>query len=454
MRVRAAAMSDDVVGIDQLTGWVEDVAGGRITARARAAGGNRCHGWRLGIEGPDGERTVFLRYQAFAGEDDGPYSIHREAELYTALRDSGVPVARLIARHDRHPAMLLECLEGSGGYRQITDEHQRAATATGAIRALAALHAVDAARLDLPSFGGHSTIDAAVRAELGIWWQMYLDTGRTDPLIELGHRWLLDHIPPVDTPPVIVHGDAGPGNFMFEGNRLTGLIDWELAHLGDPMEDIAWFSMRSVLEPVPDFPALVRAYAAASPQPVDFDRIRYHRIFVAWRVVIIRHCDVSGAVGASILTRTLNRRLLVDAIAQQSGIPAVPPAQIEAPPGRKATEYDRILDVIRDDIVPHGDAHAATRAKDMARAVKYLRQVHLIGAEAEAREIAFLDEVLGETPKTVEAGRTALAQALRAGTVGIAPALAFAQQASALQSQLASDAMGALAKRHFPPLED
>jgi aminoglycoside phosphotransferase (APT) family kinase protein len=118
---------------------------------------------------------------------------------------------------------------------------------------LARLHRHAATGVVLDGGGNGTRIADHIRAELAIWRAMYEEVEGRDALIDLAFRWLDDNLPDPDGPVVLAHGDAGPGNFLFEDGRLTALIDWELAHLGDPMDDLAWFSMRCVMEPVPDF---------------------------------------------------------------------------------------------------------------------------------------------------------------------------------------------------------
>ena len=69
--------------------------------------------------------------------------------------------------------------------------------------------------------------------------------GVPDPALVFTLRWLRGNVPDVDGPVVLVQGDTGPGNFMFADGRVVAVVDWELAHLGDPMDDIAWLSLRS-----------------------------------------------------------------------------------------------------------------------------------------------------------------------------------------------------------------
>src|SRR3546814_3121647 len=76
-----------------------------------------------------------------------------------------------------------------------------------------------------------------------------------DPLIHLSLNWLEANIPTNMPTPVIVHGDAGPGNFLFEGEQVTALLDWELVHYGDQMADLAMLCLRMLFQgfvPLPE----------------------------------------------------------------------------------------------------------------------------------------------------------------------------------------------------------
>src|SRR3546814_11453287 len=78
--------------------------------------------------------------------------------------------------------------------------------------------------------------------------------------------------------PVIVHGDAGPGNFLYKGNRVTALLDWELVHYGDPMADLAMLCLRMLFQGFVPLPQAFAAYEAAGGHRVDLARLRYWRL--------------------------------------------------------------------------------------------------------------------------------------------------------------------------------
>ena len=67
-----------------------------------------------------------------------------------------------------------------------------------------------------------------------------------------------------DWPVVLVQGDTGPGNFMFDAGRLTAITDWELAHWGDLHDDLAWILVRDTLERFPELDARLADYERAS----------------------------------------------------------------------------------------------------------------------------------------------------------------------------------------------
>lgn len=77
-------------------------------------------------------------------------------------------------------------------------------------------------------------------------WEAELDRiGEPLPVVEAGLRWLRLHAPPPPARLAVVHGDYRLGNFIVDEGGLAAVIDWELAHGGDPAEDIGWLVIRS-----------------------------------------------------------------------------------------------------------------------------------------------------------------------------------------------------------------
>jgi aminoglycoside phosphotransferase (APT) family kinase protein len=438
-----------------LFAWVEAVCEGRIARTAQTSGGNRARSWAVDVERTDdGVVEVFLRYSLPRPPSVEPYTTHREAQVYRAIAGAGLRAPRLIAEHPTIPAILTDRAHGIAEFRRLKDEVAKSRITNEFMGELARLHAMDARDVRLDAGVVSSRIAGHVQAEVDTWRAMYAETGVRDPLIEFAFRWLDENAPDPDGWPVLAHGDAGPGNFLFEGDRLTAVIDWELAHLGDPMGDLAWFSMRCVMEPVPDFAAALRAYAQASGRPLDRARILYHRVLVSARVVVIRHRNVTGEPGNAIVSRALNRRLLVQALADASGCAVEAPEMPDKPPTGRDELFSHVLDDLRDVVAARSqDRAVVAAAKNASKVLKYLQACDRYGAGVETAEMDALSDLLGARPANVEAGRLAIADALAEGAISFQRALAFFALQTAGEGLLAADASGGIATRRYPPLE-
>jgi len=438
----------------QLFAWVEAVCAGPIIRSSRVSGGNRARSWALDVSQADGKiAELYLRYSPPRPPSVEPYTLRREALVYRAIADAGLTAPRLIAEHPSLTALLTDRAKGIAEFRRLKDVGAKTRITAQFMKNLARLHAMDASGVSLEGGVASSRIIDHVRAELAVWRAMYEETGRRDPLIEFAFAWLHDAPPDPADAPVLVHGDAGPGNFLFDGDRLTAVIDWELAHLGDPMEDLAWFSMRCVMEPTPDFTGALRAYATAAGRKLDRARILYHRVFVSTRVVVIRHRNVTGEPGASIVSRALNRRLLVQALSEASGAPvdvASPP--VAAPTERDAL-YARIADDLQSIVGADGVPSVATSAaKNASKILKYLRAFDGNGANIEAAELGALRDLLRSDVADLANGRARLADLLARGAIPFKSALAFFARQSTGEALLAAEASGGIAKRGYPAI--
>lgn len=133
-------------------------------------------------------------------------------------------------------------------------------------------------------------------------WHAELGQVQLDPLpeMELVRAWLLRHLPD-PRPPVLVHGDFKPGNVLFEGDRITAILDWETAHLGDPLEDLGWMTnpARRREQQIPgswQTEDIVRRYSERTGQQVNSADLLWWHIFSCWRLAITNVSMVRGFV--------------------------------------------------------------------------------------------------------------------------------------------------------------
>jgi aminoglycoside phosphotransferase (APT) family kinase protein len=470
-------VSDGAAGLpDDLVSWMEEVGGGRVVLAERKPGGARKEAWFIDLAGPDGSLTsCFLRYDRSDPEvTKDPWTLHREATVYLALQDGPVPVPRVLGVHPEQQAMLSERVEGGNWFSRITDPAEQEATARDFMTKLAALHSLPALALELPAFPTVTTVAGAVVAELDEWERLLAARGGTpDPALVFSLRWLRDHIPPYDGQPVLVQGDTGPGNFMYAGGRVTAVVDWELAHLGDPMDDIAWLSLRATQEPFTDFPTRLREYEALSGNLIDEARVRYYQVMAETKLQVMSHrgpraddvdsgdSDSGGGrsgggndVGNGFIYQVLHRRLWLEALASANGLELSPAEQPQARDPRDSDwMYDAVLTQLRDVIVPRTtDPLAQARGKGVARIIKYLARVDTYGPSYEERERQDLATLLGRRPGSVLRGRADAAAAVATGIISEEDYIRALWRRIARETELARPSMGVLADRQWPPL--
>lgn len=292
----------------------------RIEHLARLSGGASRETWSFDVVAADGSRReLILRRDPGATGSAGPegwrggktaYSLDREteAELQQAVFEAGGPVARV---HFRLPAdhvlggcYVMDRIAGEVlAPRILRDDAYAGARAIMARQCgeiLAGLHAIAPEKLP----AGLSNMP--VRALLGYYRELlggisafYRDetpVGRPQyhPAFELAFRWLEERCPD-DAPIGLVHGDFRNGNFVVGPEGIRGVLDWELGHLGDGMEDLGWLCVRAWRfgqhqHPVGGFGAradLFAGYEDAGGRAVDPRAVHFWEVFgtLKWGIV-------------------------------------------------------------------------------------------------------------------------------------------------------------------------
>lgn len=442
-----------------LLDWITDVTGAPVESARRLAAGGRRHGFLVALVTADDPASLYLAVEPDdETSGDRASGLRLEADVFRRLAVDGVPVPTVVAVHPTVDAMLMHVVPGDAAYSRLGEDDQER-VAIDFMRCLAAAHAVDP-RLDpIDGLDPGGTPRDHLLAFLDRWEKAYREGAHgPEPVVEHGLCWLRTHVPDTDRPLAFVQGDTGPGNFMADGGRVTAIVDWELAHLGDPLEDIGWLSMRCAQEPFPDFPARLAEYAAASATELDLAAIRYYRVLAEWTVALIGHLKSRRGLGDAergnaFIYEQLHRRLMVEAMIEADGSRPTDVTPLESADTERTWMYDMALDQLRESVLPAlDDGLAVRRTKGVARTVRLLREVDRAGRQAEARERMVLSDVLGEECPDLDAARRALAEGIRASTVGPATARHYAWTRVSLDNQLHGPAMGRLRDRHLPPL--
>ena len=446
---------------DDLVKWIAETAGGPVTELRRIAAGARRQGFFVDVDRDGGTLALYLAYDPVGLGDglDEP-ALRREAAVYRALGPTPVPVPTFYGLHPTHHAILMARVSGDTWFSRIESGDEQLAVARDFIRHLAALHRLDPRDLDLPGFPKADTLPVHVAQQLDQWEHAYREVQVRDPLVELPLRWLRDNIPETRGPVVLVQGDTGPGNFLYDNGRVTAVLDWELAHLGDPMDDLGWLSLRAVQETFTCFADRLREYEALSGFALDLQRIRYYRVLAELKVVILGQ-RAQGIVSAdseaatAMIYRRLHQRLCVEALADAMDVTLPTHRLPDIPDTPNSWLFDLALVQLRDAVVPHiDDALAARRAKSVARVVKHLREIDRSAGLAATLELDHMGCVLGARPEDLASGREKLCDAIAERAIDDCAVLDVLARRVAYETALMGGAMGVLAERHLDPLPE
>ncbi|MCA8902464.1 MAG: phosphotransferase family protein [Hyphomonas sp.] len=239
---------------DQITSalkaWATAKFGGDadIVGAKRLSGGASQETWAFDVVSGGAATPCILRRAP--GGTPVPATSHAiglpmEAKLISAAAEAGVPVPAVLGVMGSDSAIgdayIMSRIAGETLGRKILRDEEFAAArprlSAQCGKALAGIHSIPLGSLpDLPANDGVSQLDR--------YDEIYRSFDLPRPVFELALAWLRDTAPE-PAQQVLVHGDFRLGNLMVDAEGLASVLDWELAHIGDPREDIAWLCVNS-----------------------------------------------------------------------------------------------------------------------------------------------------------------------------------------------------------------
>lgn len=302
----------DVAG---LTAWLReahpDLAADELTAEVIAGGRSNL------TYAVDGARIpLIVRRPPLGHVLSSAHDMRREHRVISALADTAVPVPRTVDVVDdtatgRVTGTVFFVMERAPGVVLARPSQNSAYTATGLrglsmdlVHCLADLHAVDPAAVGLADFGRP---DGYLARQLSTWRrQLDASRSRATPALDALQESLADGMPR-SSRTAIVHGDFRLDNALVVGGaddpRISAILDWEMATLGDPFVDLGIFALYwdisdlpggfagavpSAVDPAagyPSFDELVEVYAQRAG--IGIPDLRWYRAFAAYKLAVI-----------------------------------------------------------------------------------------------------------------------------------------------------------------------
>lgn len=289
---------------------------GGVTNMRRLSGGASQETWAFDLEAGAHHHHLILRRAPGGSTNtkrDTAVPLATEAALIGLAEKQGVPVppVKLVLeeKDGLGDGFVMDRIEGETIARKILRDAEYAearpilARQCGEI--LARIHAVPGNRLP-------EIRTSPARSEIDQYRGIYDSMNHPHPVFELAFRYLEDNLP-ADDNLTLVHGDFRNGNLMIGPEGVRAVLDWELAHVGDPMEDLGWICVNSwrfgeIDNPVGGFGSredMFAGYEAAGGAPVDPERVKYWEVLgtLKWGIM----CMIMVSAFSSGMDRSVER---------------------------------------------------------------------------------------------------------------------------------------------------
>ena len=301
----------------------------------RLPGGASRETWSFDARWREGGAEVARAFVLRRDPDASLLETDRDTEfrVMEAVWSQGVPVPRMYWLEPdpawlERPFFVMERVDGCEVSAQkllyeprFVAVHDRIARSF--VDVVAQIHALDWRSLGLECLVPPADAAACGMTEIERWEAVVdRDSLEPQPLLRAAFRWLRHHLPPPAQRIVLVHADYRTGNFLFdESGEIKAFLDWEMAHLGDPLEDIAWACIRpwrwagderiGGLMPREEF---YRLYEGASGLTVHRESVRFWEVLGNVKLAAIfltgarSFCDGrTRSIMMALLGRNINR---------------------------------------------------------------------------------------------------------------------------------------------------
>lgn len=381
----------------------------RIEGLAPMSGGASREIWAFDAVGSDGSRTELVLRRDPAGRPGDPGAIDREARAISLAAAEGLRVPELMMVSDGAglgtAGMVMRRVPGETIARRILRDAEYS-QARGVLVSQLARFAAGVHSLDAPAdFPGTDPV-ADLRATLSTFEEY-------SPVFDLALQELEASQPP-PRGPVLVHGDLRLGNIVVGPEGLRAVLDWELAHAGNPAEDLGWLCVKAwrfgAAAPVAGLgtrEALLAAYRAAGGAEISIDELRWWEVLgtLRWGVICMTqaHAHISGA-HRSVELAAIGRRVceqewdLLLLLAPEAAAlaaarrprPSGSPQPAPAPHGRPTASelLDAVREFLTDQVMPATGGQLAFHARVAANVLGIVARELELGPLAPATGLA------------------------------------------------------------------
>jgi aminoglycoside phosphotransferase (APT) family kinase protein len=275
----------------------------RVVGLKRISGGSSRETYAFDLEWNEGGQTRTLPLIGRRDPTGGLLKTDREREfkVIAAMHRAGLKVPEplfleLDAGVMDRPFFIMQRAAGRtgmGAFPATEPESTRAKVADDFLSELARLQSLDYRECGLEILDPPKNPEDPARIQAAHWSEVYERDrmGEHYPILTAALAWLNANLVVTDRV-VIVHGDYRSGNYLYDDNGIIAMLDWELAHLGDPMEDLGWASMmfwgrEELAGGLMEREAFYRLYEQKTGHRVDRKRLFFYQVLGNAKMAVI-----------------------------------------------------------------------------------------------------------------------------------------------------------------------
>jgi hypothetical protein len=378
---------------------VERLVGGRVVSAERQAR------WRpvfwLEVETPGGE-TLPICFRGARIEQGEENTIRHEYECFRVLEKSGIPVPKIYGYCDEPVGFVMQKSPGRHDMATAESPEELESVRDHFIGILARIHALPTE--DFEAFGltrAKTARELALGDSAAGIARFRARKTRPDPVVEFLIDWCERHVPRERSECCFVTGDSG--QFIFEGGRVTAMLDMELGYLGDPLADLGGLFSRDLTEKMGDLDVAVDRYEDAIGRPVDRRVVLYHAIRFALTTPLSTSLALENPHVAVEYVQYLTWYLVyartpLELIAHLEGFALADPALPRETLSPYAVAHDSLQEKYA--AFQTKDEFQAYEADGLRRLSLFLRQGDRYGADLLEKDLDDAEQLLGQRPQT------------------------------------------------------
>jgi aminoglycoside phosphotransferase (APT) family kinase protein len=338
-----ATLDDSVESLRQvLADYIAEHSGSpavRVENLHRVGGGSSRENWPFDLSGSEdaGDKWQALLLRRDPTESVVTSDRTVEFNLLRALEPTPIPSPAVLwldelGRSFGRPSMIMARSPGEASRALLRDRDPLALGPEGRLRLarelctlLAELHALDIEATGIGKIVPAPAVSPAA-GELASWTSE-LDRQELDPepRLRMVATWLAENLPQAPSRLVLVHGDYRPANVLVHDGRIEALLDWELARLGDPLDDLGWYTTplyrrEHFIEGSWETDDFLDLYERTTGSAVDRDALKFWQVMAIFRLAVIALTSVRSFLdGASDRPTAPIRQLTAQALATAIG---------------------------------------------------------------------------------------------------------------------------------------